>query len=382
MRPDGAVVAMVGGRDYDESQFNRAADSRRQPGSAFKLFVYYAALRNGFSPGDAIDASAIRIKRWEPQNFGGGQYGRMTMEQAFAQSVNTAAVRLATDVGLDKVIAAARDLGIDAPLPRVPSLALGTAEMTLVDLAGAFASIRAGRRVDPFGIAAFGPENEGLRTLSAPAGAELPFREELVTLLRGVVTSGTGRSADSGGFVAGKTGTSQDHRDAWFIGFNESLVVGVWMGNDDQSPMRGVTGGSLPAQVWSRFVKAAGAVAQKGGPRVDAALPAPVLALEENSARERQGDANPAPCDVEMCATTYGGFRASDCTYQPRWGARRVCAIPPRSTGSPAEASAQLASDPSCNVDVCSRRYRSFDQTDCSYQPYGGGPRRFCDAER
>jgi membrane peptidoglycan carboxypeptidase len=176
MRPDGAVVAMVGGRDYDESQFNRAADARRQPGSAFKLFVYYAALRNGFSLGDVVDASPLRIKRWEPQNFGGRLYGRMTLEQAFAQSVNTAAVRLATDIGLDKVVAAARDLGIDAPLPAVPSLALGTAELTLVDLAGAFASVRAGRRVDPFGITAFGPENEGLRTFGAPTGAELALR--------------------------------------------------------------------------------------------------------------------------------------------------------------------------------------------------------------
>jgi membrane peptidoglycan carboxypeptidase len=374
---------MVGGRDYDESQFNRAADAQRQPGSAFKLFVYYAALRNGRSPSDVVDASPIRIKRWEPQNFGGRQYGRMRMEQAFAHSVNTAAVRLATEVGIDKVIAAARDLGIDAPLPKVPSLALGTAELTLVDLAGAFASVRAGRRVDPFGITAFGPENEGLRTFSAPGGAALAFREELVTLLRGVVTGGTGRSAETGGFVAGKTGTSQDHRDAWFIGFNETLVVGVWVGNDDRSPMRGITGGSLPAQIWTRFIKAAGVAAERSGPRVDAALPAPVLALEENSAREREGDADYAPtCDVEMCAMAYGGFRASDCTYQPRRGERRVCVIPPRSMGSPAEARAQFASDPSCNVDVCSRRYRSFDPTDCSYQPYGGGSRRICDAGR
>jgi penicillin-binding protein 1A len=382
MRPDGAVVAMVGGRDYDESQFNRAADARRQPGSAFKLFVYYAALRNGFSLGDVVDASPLRVKRWEPQNFGGRRYGRMTLEQAFAQSVNTAAVRLATDVGLDKVVAAARDLGIDAPLPAVPSLALGTAELTLVDLAGAFASVRAGQRVDPFGITAFGPENEGLRTLGAPTGAELALREELVTLLRGVVTDGTGRSADTGGFVAGKTGTSQDHRDAWFIGFNETLVVGVWVGNDDQSPMRGVTGGSLPVQIWSRFVEAAGAVAQKTGPRVAAVEPVPVIAPEGGSATERQGSADPVQCDVEMCANAYDGFRASDCTYQSRRGPRKLCAIPPQSAAITAETRAQLTSNPSCNVDVCSRRYRSFDHTDCSYQPYGGGTRRFCDAER
>src|SRR5262249_30044487 len=152
MRPDGAVVAMVGGRDYDQSQFNRAADARRQPGSALKLFVYYAALRSGYSPGKVVEAAPSGLRRWEPENSGGRRYGTMTLEQAFAQSVNTAAVRLATEVGLDKVVTAARDLGIDAPLSPVPSLALGTAELTLVDLTGAFASVRAGPRGPPFAL--------------------------------------------------------------------------------------------------------------------------------------------------------------------------------------------------------------------------------------
>ena len=386
MRPDGAVVAMVGGRDYDQSQFNRAADARRQPGSAFKLFVYYAALRSGYSPSDLIDASPIRIKRWEPENFGGRRYGKMTLEQAFAHSVNTAAVRLATDVGLDKVVAAARDLGIDAPLSPVPSLALGTSELTLVDLTGAFASVRAGRRVNPFGIIAFGPENQGLRTLGAPTGGNLSHREELMALLRRVVTSGTGRGADTGGFVAGKTGTSQDYRDAWFIGFNETLVVGVWVGNDDHSPMRGVTGGSVPAQIWRRFVEAAGAVA-RARPHIAAEqTPASAAAPREAITTEGRGSAadfftfraatpEGPQCDVEACADAYDSFRDSDCTYQPYRGSRKMCSITEGSM-------AQVPSDPSCNVDVCSRRYRSFDPTDCSYQPYGGGPRRFCDTER
>ena len=386
MRPDGAVVAMVGGRDYDQSQFNRAADARRQPGSAFKLFVYYAALRSGYSPSDVIDASPIRIKRWEPENFGGRRYGKMRLEQAFAHSVNTAAVRLATQVGLDKVVAAARDLGIDAPLSAVPSLALGTSELTLVDLTGAFASVRAGRRVDPFGIIAFGPENEGLRTLGAPTGGNLSHREELMALLRRVVTSGTGRGADTGGFVAGKTGTSQDYRDAWFIGFNETLVVGVWVGNDDHSPMRGVTGGSVPAQIWRRFVEAAGAVALARPHIAAEQMPASAAAPREAITTEGRGSAadlftfrattpERPQCDVEACADAYDLFRESDCTYQPYRGSRKMCSITEGSM-------AQVPSDPSCNVDVCSRRYRSFDPTDCSYQPYGGGPRRFCDTER
>lgn len=390
MRPDGAVVAMVGGRDYDQSQFNRAADARRQPGSAFKLFVYLAALRAGYSPGDIIDASPIRIKDWEPENFGGRRYGAITVEQAFAQSINTAAVRLAAEIGMDKVVAAARDLGIDAPLPPVPSLALGTAELTLVDLTGAFASVRAGRRVEPFGIIAFGPENQGLRTLGAPAGSNISNGEELIALLRSVVASGTGRGADIGGFVAGKTGTSQHHRDAWFIGFNETLVVGVWVGNDDHSPMRDVTGGTAPAQIWRRFVQAAGAVVE---PRLSAdQVVSPTAASRETVTTEGRGstghffpfraDDNPErpQCDVEACADVHDSFRASDCTYKPRRGPRKVCAILPptaRRDGS----RAQVRGNPSCNIDVCSRRYQSFDPSDCSYQPYGGGPRRFCDAD-
>ena len=389
MRPDGAVLAMVGGRDYDQSQFNRAADARRQPGSAFKLFVYYAALRSGYSPSDVIDASPIRIKRWEPENFGGRRYGKMRLEQAFAQSINTAAVRVATTVGLDKVVAAARDLGIDAPLSPVPSLALGTSELTLIDLTGAFASVRAGRRIEPFGVIAFGPENQGLRTVGTPTGGPLSHREELTALLRRVVTSGTGRGADTGGFVAGKTGTSQDHRDAWFIGFNEALVVGVWVGNDDHSPMRGVTGGSVPAQIWRRFVQAAGAVV-RARPHIAAEqMPESAAAPREAIATEGRGTAGyffpfraaPTPeepqCDVKACAEAYDLFQASDCTYQSYRGGRKVCAI---TKGARSEG--QVPNNASCNADVCARRYRSFDATDCSYRPYGGGPRRFCDADR
>jgi membrane peptidoglycan carboxypeptidase len=134
MRPDGSVVAMVGGRDYGESQFNRAVDAQRQPGSAFKLFVYYAALQAGYSAEDTIDASPVEVGRWRPENYGGQQYGHMTLSQAFAHSVNSAAIRLGMTVGLDKVVAAARELGLEAPLAKVPSMALGTNEVSLLDL--------------------------------------------------------------------------------------------------------------------------------------------------------------------------------------------------------------------------------------------------------
>ena len=317
MRPDGAVVAMVGGRDYDESQFNRAVDAKRQPGSAFKLFVYFAALQNGYLPDDGIDASPIRLGRWEPENYGGEQYGRMKLSQAFAHSVNTAAVRLAITVGLDEVIAAARMLGLGAPLSEVPSMALGANEVNLLDLTGCFAAVRAGRpKLEPWGITAFGAEGRGLRSLGPPAdpGQVLPHQQELTSLLRAVVKHGTGRAAAlDDDDAAGKTGTSQDYRDAWFVGFNRALVVGVWVGNDDGSPMKGVTGGSLPAEIWKRFVVAAKPLLD----RLDAptTIEAPIDPL---SAKQPQ-------CDQAACAAAYQSFRSSDCTYQPHSGSRRLC---------------------------------------------------------
>jgi membrane peptidoglycan carboxypeptidase len=315
LRPDGSVLAMVGGRNYSESQFNRAVDAQRQPGSTFKLFVYYAALRNGYSADDTIDASPVEIGRWRPENYGGQQYGRMTISKAFAHSVNSAAVRLAMTVGLDKVVQAARDLGLRAPLARVPSMALGSNEATLLDLTGTFASVRSGRRVEPWGIAAFGAEGTGLRSLGAPDAntEELPYRQQLTHLLQEVVERGTGRGAAlDGETVAGKTGTSQDYRDAWFIGFTETLVAGVWVGNDDRTPMKSVTGGSLPAEIWKRFVTAAASRLQKSEP---------IVARTE----EKHRPTDQPQCDANACAAAYNSFRASDCTYQSYGGQRKVC---------------------------------------------------------
>ena len=321
MRPNGSVIAMVGGRNYDESQFNRAADAQRQPGSTFKLFVYYAALRNGYSPESIIDASPVAIGRWRPENYGGQQHGRMSLSQAFAQSVNTAAARVAMTVGLKEVVVAARELGLDASLKEVPSMVLGSNEVTLLDLTGAFASVRAGRaKLEPWGITAFASDAGGMRSLGAPAAPEreLPQKEQLTSLLRDVVEHGTGRAAAlNGPSVAGKTGTSQDHRDAWFVGFTDDLVVGVWIGNDDRSPMKGMTGGSLPAQIWKSFVTTA----------------TPLLARSNKSevaegAEAPHGQASNQPqCSQHACAARYSSFRASDCTYQPYSGPRRLCDI-------------------------------------------------------
>lgn len=380
MRPDGSVVAMVGGRNYADSQFNRAVDAQRQPGSTFKLFVYYAALRNGYSADTLIDASPVEINGWEPENYGGAEYGRMPLSQAFAQSVNSAAIRLSDAVGLDEVVTAARVLGLDAPLTKVPSMALGTNEVSLLDLTGAFASVRAGHpRLEPWGIAAFGQEGSGLRSLGPPAisSQELPHNRELTDLLRDVVNQGTGRAAAlDDGEAAGKTGTSQSYRDAWFVGFNKALVVGVWVGNDDRTPMERVTGGSLPAEIWKRFVSAATPLVDR--PNAPAATENTPVAAEVP--RPAPVAADQPRCDMSACAAEYSSFRASDCTYQPYSGPRRICekgAIDQASQSS-VQTSTSPAT-PACDKDRCASRYRSFDEATCTYQPYDGGPRRICD---
>jgi penicillin-binding protein 1A len=405
LRPDGAVLAMVGGRDYRDSQFNRAVDANRQPGSAFKLFVYLAALRKGLGPNDMIDAGPVEINDWEPENFGGREYGRVTLADAFARSINTAAVRLAMDVGLDEVIRAARDLGIDARLPQVPSLALGAVELSLLDLTGAFASVRAGRtHVEPWGIGAFGADGQArLQTLGPPmVGSQQSlgrYQQPMIDLLRAVVERGTGKGAALNGFAAGKTGTSQNHRDAWFIGFNESLVVGVWVGNDDGTPMNRVVGGTLPASIWKQFMtQAAGLIAQ-GDARVTTvtdgrSTQASTQASQGNQASQAtqvsSDAAQPLQCDYRACASRRS-FRPSDCTYQPYSGPRRVCDMRPRSATLPAQISqpaspgetrqspTEARAQAQCNIDVCGQFYSSFNPSDCTYQPYGGGPRRYCE---
>jgi penicillin-binding protein 1A len=392
MRPDGAVLAMVGGRDYGASQFNRAVAPNRQPGSAFKLFVYLTALRAGYTPHDTIDAGPLDIKGWEPENYGGAHYGRMTLEDAFAHSVNTAAVRLAMDVGLNKVIATARDLGVDTPLSPTPSLALGAYGVSLLDLTSAFAAVRADRMpVRPWGIASVGPAAKDAtlrpaaphvssRTLGAP-------REPMIELLRGVVEHGTGHGASLDGFAAGKTGTSQDYRDAWFIGFNDTLVVGVWLGNDDDSPMRRVTGGSLPAAVWKAFMTQATPLVGAEGAQIAAAPAAETTGLGDQASQPSDDQAGTPQeasglCDIQACSSTYRSFRAADCTYQPySGGGRRLCPMArSASAATTSGAGTTAAAAPAqCNVEACARTYSSFDPSDCTYQPYGGGSRRLCE---
>jgi 1A family penicillin-binding protein len=416
MRPDGAVVAMVGGVDYAASQFNRAVDAQRQPGSAFKLFVYYAALRKGLTPNDTIDASPIDIKGWHPENFEEHRYGRMTLAEAFAKSINTAAVRLSQQVGLNQVIAAARDLGVTAALPAVPSLSLGTADMNLLELTAAYGAVRAGEMpIKPWGVAGFAAGRQTrLQSMGRPIGETRslqPYQKSLIELMQGVLRNGTGRAAALDGFAAGKTGTSQNYGDAWFIGFNDSLVAGVWVGNDDHTPMKRVTGGSLPAAIWKRFMTdAATAQTQPAAVEAKPTVEAPPQPTAEAASKQPAAGAYPqrppsdattsgfapapgyaaeAPrCDYEACARIYSSFRADDCTYQPFSGApRRLCqnnppqqnAATPPAQNSPAQPSSGRPSGrEQCNVDVCAGSYSSFDPSDCTYRPFGGGRRRVC----
>jgi penicillin-binding protein 1A len=258
MRPNGEVVAMVGGRDYAKSPFNRATQARRQPGSTFKLFVYLAALRAGLTPDSRIANTAIEAGSYRPHNAGEDYSPTISLADAFAKSSNVAAVRLFGKVGDTAVIQAARDLGVGSPLAKAdPSLALGTSGMTLLELTAAYAGI-AGQHnpVVPTAFTAPGEDWMGwlLGRRKAISGGE---REAMRDLLRGAVEHGTGRAARLGIPAFGKTGTTQDHRDALFVGFAGELVVGVWVGNDDNTPNNHVSGGGAPAQIWADFMRSA-----------------------------------------------------------------------------------------------------------------------------
>jgi penicillin-binding protein 1A len=248
MRPNGQVVAMVGGRDYRKSQFNRAVQAHRQPGSAFKLFVYLAAIRDGARPDSAVSEAPITEGSWSPKNFDGSFDRDLDLRQAFGRSSNIAAVRVAKLAGHRDVIRAAQDLGVTSRLVDDPTLALGTSEMTLLELTAAYAAVADGKApVRPFGLL----EDAAPRPEGAPLNPR--HREALLDLLQYAVANGTGKNAALAQPVFGKTGTAQDSRDAVFIGFTSDIVVGVWVGNDDHSPMKGVTGGGLPAQMWRDF---------------------------------------------------------------------------------------------------------------------------------
>ncbi|HUB11262.1 MAG TPA: PBP1A family penicillin-binding protein [Acetobacteraceae bacterium] len=243
----GAVRAMVGGRDYRSGSFNRAVEARRQPGSAFKVFTWLSALQRGLTPDSMVLDAPIRIGRWSPADFEHRYLGEITLQEALAQSINTAAVRLLLQAGGPRVVAAtAARLGIADRLPDDASLALGTGEVGLLELSAAYAAFfNHGHRVTPYGVDSFAAAHPPVAVID-PEHAAMMAR-----MLAAVVRDGTGRAAAvPGRDVAGKTGTTQDFRDAWFIGVNDGTITGVWLGNDDGRPMRGVMGGGLPARLF------------------------------------------------------------------------------------------------------------------------------------
>ena len=259
LSPDGAVRAMIGGRDYGQSQFNRATQAQRQPGSAFKPFVYLAGLEAGLRPSDHFVDAPIRVGDWQPHNYTNRYQGDMTLAEGLAQSINTIAVQVAERAGIPRVIAVANRLGITSDLAKDASIALGTNEVNLLELVSAYAPFaNGGTGVLAYGISEI-RDSEGRtiyrRTGSGPGPVMAP---ELVgmmdDMLAGVIAHGTGKSAALPRPAAGKTGTTQEYRDAWFIGFTADLVAGVWLGNDDNTPMNRVTGGSLPALAWRNFM--------------------------------------------------------------------------------------------------------------------------------
>jgi penicillin-binding protein 1A len=258
MREDGSVVAMVGGRNYAASPFNRATQARRQPGSTFKLFVYAAAMRDGWEWDDRIDNTEITEGPYRPRNAAGRYSPTISLADAFARSSNVAAVRLFQEVGSEKVIRMARDLGVKSPLTEGdPSMALGTSTMTLLELTGAYAGIAANRF--PAVASAFTPSEQSWFQRLTDRRKSLSSRqhEDMERMLRQAINSGTGRAAMLRQANYGKTGTTQDNRDALFVGYAGGLVVGVWVGNDDNSPLGSVSGGTVPARIWKDFMQQA-----------------------------------------------------------------------------------------------------------------------------
>ena len=259
MSGDGAIKAMVGGANYAKSQFNRAVQARRQPGSSYKLFVYLEALRAGMKADDKVMDAPVEIDGWAPKNANGKYEGEMTLRRAFYRSINTVAVTLSEQIGRERVRQLAIDMGVQSPMHAHPSLALGTAEVTPMDMTRAYAVIQnGGYEVEPYGVLEVRTARGELLYRHEPKASRRIIDEDIARqmadLLKDVVRIGTGMTARIDRPAAGKTGTTQDNRDAWFLGFTSDLVAGVWVGKDGGQPMQGISGGNLPARMWADFM--------------------------------------------------------------------------------------------------------------------------------
>jgi penicillin-binding protein 1A len=333
--PNGAVKAMVGGRNYADSQFNRAVAAKRQPGSSFKPFVYLAALEKGLTPDTVRDDAPISIKGWNPENYSREYFGPVTLSKALSLSLNTVAVRLGQEVGPKAVVEVAHRLGITSDLDPVPSIALGSSDVTPIEMVSAYAAFaNGGMGVQPHVIArvrtANGKQLYARRNANFGRVIDPQYVAMMNQMMQETLLTGTARKAELPGWqAAGKTGTSQDWRDAWFLGYTSYLVAGVWLGNDDSSPTKKVSGGNLPVEIWSRFMKAAhegvpvaalpaGAWRSADAPNPDALAPPLSLTGSQMGTGGRGGRApQPAPAPPESF------------TAQPR-------ATGPRGASSPA----------------------------------------------
>jgi penicillin-binding protein 1A len=302
--PSGAIKAMVGGRDYADSQFNRAVAAKRQPGSSFKPFVYLAALEKGLTPDTVRDDAPISVKGWSPENYSREYFGPVTLTKALSLSLNTVAVRLGLEVGPKAVVEVAHRLGITSDLDPVPSIALGSSEVTPLEMASAYAAFaNGGVGVQPHVIARVRTANGKLlyarRSSNFGRVIEPQYVAMMNQMMQETLLTGTARKAELPGWqAAGKTGTSQDWRDAWFVGYTSYLVAAVWLGNDDNSPTKKASGGNLPVEIWSRFMKAA----HEGVPVAALPLGAQRGAEASNSAAQPL-----PPADLTGAQTPSGG---------------------------------------------------------------------------
>ncbi len=259
---DGAVRAMVGGTDYVSSNYNRAVNAVRQPGSSWKLFVYLAALEAGYKPDDPVVDEPVTIEGWSPRNSGGSYAGKIDVRTAFAYSKNTVAAQLGNEVGFGAVASMARRFGITTPIATVPSMVLGTSEVRLIDMTRAFASVAAsGRSIEPYGIVKVTGSDGQLLYRRKPNPGEVLVPQYVAAgitdLLQTAVATGTGKAAQIGRPVAGKTGTTSSNKDGYFVGFSSGLTTGVWMGRDDNRAVGGLQGGTAPARAFATFMRRA-----------------------------------------------------------------------------------------------------------------------------
>jgi penicillin-binding protein 1A len=294
MSPDGAVRAMVGGRNYGDSQYNRAVTAKRQPGSAFKPFVYLTAIEHGLTPDTVRQDAPLDLKGWKPENYSREYFGPVTLTQALSMSLNTVAVRVGLEVGPKNVVRTAHRLGISSRLDANPSIALGTSEVSMIELVGAYAPFaNGGYAISPHVVTRIKTLDGKLLYTRQPDQPNQVIEPRNVAMMnvmmQETLVSGTARKAEIPGWVAaGKTGTSQDFRDAWFVGYTSNLVTGVWLGNDDNSPTKKATGGGLPVEVWTRFMRAA----HQGVP--PAPLPPSMQAVASNTLTQIASQISPS----------------------------------------------------------------------------------------